>query len=97
MSLALPFSTLAQIELSRLYARGESSPVLLSYLPSLALGITGILLLGREFGVLGMSWGFLLSQAVLALSLYLPPQAGGVRTEGWRPPPSPWAPSPPSS
>ena len=77
MSLALPFSTLAQIELSRLYARGEPSPVLLSYLSSLALGITGILLLGREFGVLGMSSGFLLSQLVLALSLLSLPKLGG--------------------
>jgi len=77
MSLALPFSTLAQIELSRLYARGESSPVLLSYLSSLALGVVGILLLGREFGVVGMSSGFLLSQLVLALSLFSLPRLGG--------------------
>lgn len=76
MSLSLPLAVVAQIELSRLYARRETSPALLSYSSALAVGLAGIVVLGRELGVAGMAWGFFLSQAVLSSSLLLLPRLG---------------------
>ncbi|MEM2865830.1 MAG: FAD:protein FMN transferase [Candidatus Hadarchaeales archaeon] len=76
MALSLPLAVVAQIELSRLYSRQETSSVLLSYFSSLAVGLAGIVVLGKEFGVVGMASGFLLSQAVLSSSLFFLPRLG---------------------
>ncbi|MEM0359435.1 MAG: FAD:protein FMN transferase [Candidatus Hadarchaeales archaeon] len=74
MSFSLPLVTFTQIELSRLYSRQETSSVLLSYFSSLAVGLAGIVVLGKKFGVGGMAYGFLLSQLVLSSSLFFLPR-----------------------
>jgi O-antigen/teichoic acid export membrane protein len=66
----IPFS-IATMKMSELYARERPGAVLVSYGVALAVGVAGIITLGKSFGVVGLATSMLLLQITLATSLAL--------------------------
>ena len=77
MGLAIVPATIARMRTSALYAGGRPNLVLASYAFALAAGITGILSLGKHFGLIGLASNVLLIQTALAASLLTFPRLGG--------------------
>ncbi len=74
MGFALVPATIAQMKISDLYARGKSSVVLASYVSALTVGLTGVVSLGKHFGLIGLASSVFLTQLALALSVFLFPR-----------------------
>jgi thiamine biosynthesis lipoprotein len=77
MGLAIVPSTLVGIQTSRLYTEGKTSIVFGSHLLALGVGMVGVILLGRAFGLLGLALAMLALQCSLAAALFLLPRLEG--------------------
>ncbi len=77
MGLAIIPATLVGIKTSSLYAEGKTNVVFGSHLLALGVGIVGIILLGRAFGLLGLAISMLALQCSLAAALFLLPRLEG--------------------
>ncbi|MCL0104550.1 FAD:protein FMN transferase [Dehalococcoidia bacterium] len=77
MGLAIIPATLVGIKTSSLYAEGKTNFVFGSHLLALGIGIVGITLLGRAFGLLGLAISMLALQCSLAAALFLLPGLEG--------------------
>ena len=77
MGLAIIPATLVGIKTSSLYTEGKTNVVFGSYLLALGIGIVGIILLGRAFGLVGMALSMLALQCSLAAALFLLPRLEG--------------------
>ncbi|MCL0036337.1 FAD:protein FMN transferase [Dehalococcoidia bacterium] len=77
MGLAIIPATLVGIKTSSLYAEGKTNVVFGSHLLALGVGIVGIILLGRAFGLLGLAISMLALQCSLAAALFLLPGLEG--------------------
>lgn len=71
MGLGIIPYTIAITKMSELYARERPGMVLISYLPALAVGTAGILVLGSYFGGIGLATSAVLLQTTLAIMLLL--------------------------
>jgi O-antigen/teichoic acid export membrane protein len=71
MSLGIIPYAIVATEMSELYARERAGAVLISYLVALAVGITGIVVLGNYFGGVGLAASVVLLQTALAAMLLL--------------------------
>ncbi|MCL0037189.1 FAD:protein FMN transferase [Dehalococcoidia bacterium] len=77
MGLAIIPATLVGIKTSSLYTEGKTNVVFGSHLLALGIGIVGIILLGRAFGLLGLAISMLALQCSLAAALFLLPGLEG--------------------
>ncbi|MCL0076588.1 FAD:protein FMN transferase [Dehalococcoidia bacterium] len=77
MGLAIIPATLVGIKTSSLYAEGKTNVVFGSHLLALGIGIVGIIVLGRVFGLLGLAISMLALQCSLAAALFLLSRLGG--------------------
>ncbi|MCL0070340.1 FAD:protein FMN transferase [Dehalococcoidia bacterium] len=77
MGLAIIPATLVGIKTSSLYTEGKTNVVFGSHLLALGIGIVGIILLGRAFGLLGLAISMLALQCSLAAALFLLSRLGG--------------------
>jgi thiamine biosynthesis lipoprotein len=71
MGLAIIPATLVGIKISSLYTEGKTKVVFGSHLLALAVGIMGIIFLGRAFGLDGMALSMVALQCSLAAALFL--------------------------
>jgi len=69
MSLGIIPYAIVATKMSELYAHERAGAVLISYLVALAVGITGIVVLGNYFGGVGLAASVVLLQSTLAVSL----------------------------
>lgn len=67
MALGLVFQALIVIYQAVERVRGNAGRVLASTLAQMVLTLTGVIVLGAEFGLAGVGWGFVLGNAVLAI------------------------------
>ncbi|MCL0078926.1 hypothetical protein M1O56_04610, partial [Dehalococcoidia bacterium] len=77
MGLAIIPATLVGIKTSSLYPEGKTNVVFGSHLLGLGVGIVGIIVLGRAFGLLGLAISMLALQCSLAAALFLLPGLEG--------------------
>jgi len=77
MGLAIIPATFVGIKTSSLYTEGKTNVVFGSHLLALGIGIVGIILLGRAFGLPGMALSMLALQCSLAAALFLLPRLEG--------------------